>query len=74
MAVALSSSKPYLRIKSSLESPPKIRSITLANFHLPMPPLLLHKIILTIRLTLPSSIAQQFLTSLFSGTATPTIY
>ena len=40
-------SQPYLCIQPPLQSPPKIFSSTLVNFHLPIPPLLFNKIILT---------------------------
>ena len=48
MVGVLSFSYPYWRIQPPLESPPKIHSLTSANFHLPNPPFLVHKIILTI--------------------------
>ena len=40
-------SQPYLWIQLPLQSPPKTFSSTLVNFHFPIPPLLVHKIILT---------------------------
>ena len=40
--------RPYLSIQPMLQSPAKIRSSTLVNFHLPVPPLLVYKIILAI--------------------------
>ena len=46
-------SQPYLCIQSTLQSPPKIRSSTSVNFHLPIPPLLVHKIVLTILTNTP---------------------
>ena len=42
------SSQSYLCIQPSLQSPPKFGFPTLDNFHLPIPPLLVCKIILTI--------------------------
>ena len=45
---AYSFSQPYLRIQPPLQSPSKIRFSSSVNFHLPIPPLLVHKIILTI--------------------------
>ena len=44
----LSFSEPYLCIESALQSPPKICPPTLSSFQLPIPPLLVHKITLTI--------------------------
>ena len=41
-------SQPYLRMQPTLQSPPKIRSSTSFNSHLPILPLLVHKIVLTI--------------------------
>ena len=41
-------SQPYLWIEPTLQSSPKIHSSTSFNFYLPIPPLLVHKIILTI--------------------------
>ena len=70
---APSLSQPYLCIQLPLQSPRKFRSSTLVTFHLPIPPLFVHKIIFTTPTTLPSSIPHQFLTSLFLGTAIPTI-
>ena len=43
----------YLYITLPLQSPPKIRSFTSVNFYLPIPPLLVHKIILTTPNTTP---------------------
>ena len=54
----------YLCIQPLLQSPPKTRSSTSVDFHLPMLPLLDHKIIFVIP-TLPSAIPQHFLTSLY---------
>ena len=48
MVSAPSFSQPYLRIQPTFQSPPKNRSSTSANFHLPIPPLLYHKITLII--------------------------
>ena len=48
MVGASSFSEPYLCKKSPLHSATKICSSTSANFHLPIPPLLLHKFLLTI--------------------------
>ena len=66
--------QPYLWIQPMLQSPPKIHSSTPVNFHLPIAPLFVPKIILTIPLTLPFSISQQFFTSLFLRTTIPAIY
>ena len=41
-------SQPYLCIQPPLQSPPKICSSFSVNFHLPIPPLLFNKIIITI--------------------------
>ena len=41
-------SQPDLCIQSTSQSPSKIRSSTLVNFHLPIKPLIVHKIIFTI--------------------------
>ena len=41
-------SQPYLCMQSLLRSPPQIQCSTSVNFHLPIPPLFVHKIILTI--------------------------
>ena len=41
-------SRPYLCMQSLLQSPPQIQCSTSVNFHLPIPPLFVHKIILTI--------------------------
>ena len=70
---ALSLSKPFLCIKPTFQSPPRIRFSTSVNFYLPIPRLLVHKIFLT----LPSSIPHQFLTSLcvqLSQQSTPKIF
>ena len=48
MVVAPLFSEPHLCKQPPVHSPPKIRSSTSANFHLPIPPLLVHKFILTI--------------------------
>ena len=40
-------------IQPPLQSPPKVRSSTLVKFHLPISPLLVHKIILTIPTNTP---------------------
>ena len=48
MVGAPSFSQPYLCIQPPLQSPPKIRSSTPDTFHLPIPLLLVRKIILTI--------------------------
>ena len=47
MVAVPSFSEPYLCKQPSLHSPPKIRSSTSVSFHLPIPPLLVHKFILT---------------------------
>ena len=46
-------SQSYLCIQQLLQSATKIRSSTSVNFHLPIPPLLDHKIIFTIRTNTP---------------------
>ena len=61
-------SQPYLCMQSLLRSPPQIQCSTSVNFHLPIPPLFVHKIIITIPLTLTSSLPHQFFTSLFLRT------
>ena len=53
MVSAPSFSQPYLCIQPTVHSPPKTRSSTSDNFHLPTPPLLVHKIILTIPTNIP---------------------
>ena len=53
MVGALSFSQPYLCIQPTLQSPPKNRSSASVNFHLPIPPLLIHKIIFTIPTNIP---------------------
>ena len=50
---APSFSQPYLCIQLPLQSPRKFHSSTLVTFHLPLPPLFVHKIIFTTRTTLP---------------------
>ena len=61
-------------IFSQLQSPPKIRSSTSAIFYLIFRPNLFVKSSLQSPLTLPSSISQQFSTSLFLRIADPTTY
>ena len=46
-------SQPYLWIQPTLQSPSKNRSYTAVNIHLPIPPLLAHKIIFTIPTNIP---------------------
>ena len=48
MVGAFSFLQPYWHIQPPLQPPPKIRSPISAIFHLPIPPLVVHKIILTI--------------------------
>ena len=48
MVSAPSFSQPYMCIQPPLQSPPNICSSTSVNFYLAIPPLLVHKIILTI--------------------------
>ena len=48
MVGAFSFLQPYWHIQPPLQPPPKICSSTSAIFHLPIPPLVVHKIILTI--------------------------
>ena len=71
LVVAPSFSKPYLCIKPMLQSPPNYSSSTSVRFHLP--PLLNHKIILTIPTNTPflytSAIFHHFLRTII-----PTIY
>ena len=74
MLSAPSFSQTYFCILSTLQFPPKNLSSTSVNFHLPIPPLLVHKIVLTIPLTSPSSISQQLSTSLVLHTPIPIIY
>ena len=47
MAGAPSFSQPYLGMQTPLQSAPKIRSSTSVSFYIPIPPLLVWKIILT---------------------------
>ena len=48
-------SEPYLYKEPPLPSPPKINSSTSVTFHLPIPPLLIHKFIHALpTITLPS--------------------
>ena len=53
MVSAFSFSQPYMWIQPPPQSPPKISSTTSTNFHLPIPSLLVHKIILTIPTNTP---------------------
>ena len=53
MVAAPSFSQPYLYIQPPLQSPPKIPSSISDNFYLPIPPLLIQKIILTIPTNTP---------------------
>ena len=53
MVGALSFLQPYLCIQPPLQSPPKLRSPTSAIFYLPVPPLLVHKIICAIPINTP---------------------
>ena len=53
MVGVTSFSLPYMCILPPLQSPPKILSSTSFNFHLPIPPLLLNKIIPTIPTNIP---------------------
>ena len=53
MVGASSFSQSYLCIQPPLQSTPKISFSTSVNFHLPNPPLLVHKIILTIHTNTP---------------------
>ena len=53
MVGAPSFSQPYLCIQPTLQSQPRNSFSTSANFHLPIPPLLFHKIILTIPTNTP---------------------
>ena len=53
MIGAYSFSQPHLCIQPPLKSLPKIRFSTSVNFSLPIPPLLVHKIILTIPTNTP---------------------
>ena len=69
-------SQLYLCIKPALPSPPKILSSTFFNFHLPVPPLLVHKVILTTLNNTPflyTSLYMQFFTSLLLRTTIRTI-
>ena len=60
---SLSFSQPYLYI----QSPPKIRSPTLAIFHFPIPPLLVNKIVFKIYTNTPFLYTSTIFTSLFSA-------
>ena len=53
MVNALSFSQPYLCKQPPLQSPLKIRFPTSAIFQLPIPPLLVHKIIPTVPTSIP---------------------
>ena len=53
MISASSFSQPYFFIHPPLQFPPKIRFSTSVNFYFPIPPLLVHKIILTIPTNTP---------------------
>ena len=53
MVSASSFSQPYFSIHPPLQFPPKIRFSTSVNFYFPIPPLLVHKIILTIPTNTP---------------------
>ena len=74
MVGAPSFSQPYLCIYPPLQSPPKIRSSTSVNFHLPIPPLLLNKIILTIPTSTPFLCTSAIFSSLFLCTTIPAIF
>ena len=75
MVGATSFSTRYLRIQPLLPSPPKIRFSTSVNFHLPIAPLPVFKIIiLTITSNTPFLfLPQQFFTSRFLRTILATI-
>ena len=64
MVSALSFSQPYLCIQATLQSPPENRLTTSVNFHLPIPLLLVRKIILTI----PSNITFPYTSAIFHQT------
>ena len=73
MVGAPSFSEPYSCKQPPLHSPPKIRSSTSVNFHLPIHLCLFTNSSLQSPLTLPSSIPHQFLTFLVLHTNIPTI-
>ena len=74
MVAAPSFSQPYLCIKPPLQSLPKIRSSTPVNFHLPIPPFLVQKIILTISTNAPFLYTSSIFAYLFLRKTIPTIY
>ena len=65
---------PPLVHATTLKSPLKIRSFTSVSFYLHIPPLLVHKIILTISTNAPFLYTSAFFTSLFLCTTIPRIY
>ena len=67
-------SQHYLCIQPPLQSPPKIHFSTSLNFYLPIPLLLIPKIILAIPTKTHFLYTQQFFTSLLLRTTIPTIY
>ena len=74
MTDALSFSQPFFCMQLPIQSQPKIRSPTSSIFHLPIPPLLVYKIILTIPSNTPFLCISGFFTFLFLRTAIPAIY
>ena len=74
MTDALSFSQPFFCMQLPIQSQPKIHSPTSSIFHLPIPPLLVYKIILTIPSNTPFLCISGFFTFLFLRTAIPAIY
>ena len=74
MVGAPSLSQLYLCIQIPLQSPPKLRSSTSVNSYLPIPPLLIHKIILTIPTNTLFLYTSVIFYPLFLRTTIPTIY
>ena len=72
MVGAYSFSQPCLYRQLPLESPPKMRSFTLDNFHFPISPLLVSKIILTTPTNTPFLYTSVKFTSLLLHTTIPT--
>ena len=74
MVGAFSLSQPYLCIQPPLQSLPKIRCSTSVNFHLPIPPLLFKKMILTIPTNAHFLYASAIFYFLFLCKTIPAIY
>ena len=69
MVGARSFPQPYLCLQPLLQSPAKIRSPILVNFHLHIPPLLVNKIIFAISLFLRIAIPTVYIKSVFPTSA-----